>query len=203
MVKILSRSGDSLADVYDVEGSIAGIDHLLSGEVSLVHEMSGTIFSERLSMSIARANAGAVAQSTTWDITLADLGAQAWRILGVMVLASVTARTAHAQVSVRDSRDGREMPIFVWDTATDADSVIRIVENGGAAANQLALIPNPLQIPSMGLGRGQPQARDNEIVFRGSTTAFGAGTVTLIALIHTLRSQVGGLSSRGLPIPSW
>ena len=47
MPKILAQAGISLADVYDVEGSIAGTDELLSEDVSLVHEMGGHMMSER------------------------------------------------------------------------------------------------------------------------------------------------------------
>ena len=45
MVKILSQAGISLADLYNVEGSIAGIEQLDTRELPIVHEMSGTIFS--------------------------------------------------------------------------------------------------------------------------------------------------------------
>lgn len=204
MVKILSQAGISLADVYDIEGSIAGIDQLESREVSLVHEMGATLFSERLTMNIRRSTSGSINQSTTFDVTIANLPAGIWRIVAVQLLANVAARVAQAQVSLRDPRDGREIPLAIWDANNDVEAVIRMVENGAGVTNLFALQSlSPPTMPSLGLGAGQPQARDNELVLRGATAAFGAGTVQVLALYHILFSQVEGLSSLGLPVPAW
>jgi len=194
----------SLADVYNVEGSIAGIDRLESGEVSLVHEMGATIFSERLSGFIRRVVTAAELQSQTFDLTMTSLPAGPWRVLGVYVQAGDVGRTTRAQVSLRDPLSGREIPIFIWDVANDFESDIRIVENGSAASNDSALIQvSPAVMPSLGIGGGQPQRVGTEIVLRGSTSAFGAGTVVITALVYLGLSHIGGISSRGLPIPSW
>lgn len=202
MVKILSRSGDSLADTYDVQGSIAGIETLESREVSLVHEMGGTLFSERVSGFIRRQVTGDIVQSTTFDFVNADLPNVPYRVLGVSVLASAANKTTQAAVSLRDPISGREIPIFVWDVANDKTSLVRIVENGAASGNFLALIPNQTLVPNMGIGSGQPQ-QVNELAFRGKSSAFGAGTVELTMLVYVAFSQIGGLSSRGLPLPGW
>jgi len=201
MVKILSQAGNSLADTYDVVGSVAGIDELETRELPIVHEMGGTVFSERLRGEIGRLPTAALNQSATFDISLA-LPEAVSRILAVLVLADTAARVDEAQVSIRQGVTGREMPIFLWDTADNVESTIRIIENGGAAGDQVALIPDPRQVPNMAFGTAQPVGQ-SVLVFRGNTAAFGAGTVTLVALVYHAFSQLEGVSSRGLPIPSW
>jgi len=204
MTKILSRSGVSLADTYDVQGSIAGVEELRSEEVTLVHEMGATIHSERMSSFIRRMTTAAILQSIEWDIVIDDLPRAVWRVLGVSVLADVVDRVNFAQVSLRSDGGQREIPIFVWDSA-DATRNVRIVENGGASANLLALVPVfPVQqTPNIGINTGQPQ-RVGDIAFRGKTLAFGAGTITVIALIHLAFADTGsGLRPNGLPLPGW
>ena len=202
MVKVLGQAGTSLADVYDVEGSIAGVDQLLSEDVNTVHEMGDTIASERFSGAIRRLQSGAINQSTSFGVSLTDLPAGVWRILNIAVLGNQTARTANLSVLMADT-NGREIPLFVWDVAQDIESVVRIDENGAGATNLRYFIGNPgLLGPTMGVGTGQPQ-RVDEIAFRGTSSAFGAGTVTYTLLIYIALMQVGGLSSIGLPVPSW
>jgi len=204
MPKILSQSGVSLADTYDIQGSIAGIEQLRSEEVGLVHEMGGTIFSERLSASIRRRSTGAVDQSTSWDLVLQDLPAVPTRILGIVVLSANASRVSNCSVSIRDALSGREMPIFIWDSG-EPNITARFVENDGAAANVNFLINSlgAANSPTLLIGNGQPQPV-SEIAFRGLSTGFGAGTVTVTALIYIAFSQLGsGISSKGLPVPSW
>ena len=136
MTKILGQAGTSLADVYDIEGSIAGVDQLLSEEVTLEHEMGGVIFSERLIGSIERLTTGALVQNTSWDLTLVTPPG-IFRVLGVYVQADVGARSTRAQVSIRDPTSARELPLFIWDSANDLEQSIRIVENGGAVGNDV------------------------------------------------------------------
>ena len=91
----------------------------------------------------------------------------------------------------------------------DIESSIRIVENGEAVGSQAALIPSAgrasLQTPTLGIAEGQPRRVGEEIVFRGQSLAFGAGTVEAIALVYLGTAEVtqGALSSRGLPVPGW
>ncbi len=206
MGKILSQSGKSLADVYDIKGSIAGVDELRSEEVSLVHGMGETIFSERLVGEIRRMTTGDIAASATWDLTAVG-GVGVYRVVGVYVQADVGARTSLAQVSLRSARQGRELPIFVWDTANDVSSSIRILDNGAAISTDAALIQaNPMpMLPMLGIADGQRLQVGDEIVFRGVASAFGAGTVEVIALIYLAEASVGAarLPSVGLPIPGW
>ena len=202
MAKILSRSGASLADIYDVAGSIAGIDCLETRELGIIHEMGATVASERFSSEIRRFDTGALNQNTTFDVVQTNLPAGIWRVLGIIVLANTNVRSLTAQVSLRDPTAGREVPVYVWDSTNDVQSVVRIVENGAAAANFESLVPAHVRLPSIGVGAGQP-LQVSEIAFRGLTSGFGAGTVQHIALVHICFSQITGLSSRGLPIPSW
>jgi len=206
VVKILSQSGNSLADLYDVEGSVAGIDSLETRELPIVHEMASTVFSERCSGAIRIAQTAALAQNAAADVVLTDLPSGVWRILNVVVFADVNARTSSAQVSLREPIVGREIPIFAWDSTNDVQTNIRIVEDGAAAANVFVHVSNFMNVPTMGIGAGQPQ-RVGEIAFRVLTSAFGAGTVTMTALIYLALSAIGGVpgntTSRGLPVPSW
>lgn len=203
MAKILSQSGDSLADTYDVKGSVAGIDQLETRELPIVHEMGGTLFSERLSASIRRSTTGNINQNTEWDNVLADLPATPGRILGVCVISSDANRILNASVSVQEQAGDREMPIFLWDT-NEQFLAARLVENGAAAGlfNFLANALNIGTVPSMLIGTEQPQPIDR-VSFRGDTTGFGAGTVVATMLLYVAFSQVAGISSRGLPIPGW
>lgn len=214
MVKILSQSGISLADAYDVEGSIAGIDQLESREVQLVHEMGATLFAERYSTEIRRISSGAVAQNLAFNNIIADLPVAAFRILGVTVFVDATGRTAHASVSVRDPTApgtvppliGRETPIWAWDTAGDGDMNIQNEPNGGGVGTEIFHAPIVFQpvYPITIAGTAQPQSTP-EIALRGLTSGFGAGTVINTALILIAFAESGGrsLSSYGLPIPNW
>lgn len=203
MSKVQAQAGSSLADIYDVKGSIAGIENLETRDLPIVHEMGATVFSERLSGNHRRQVTASLAQSTAFDSVLADFGqGNAQRILGVTVLADFSARVDRVMVAIQDPIAEREVPIFVWDTANDATSVIRIVDNGAAAADMAYFIPNPLILPNMLLGPGQPDQMPN-IVLRGQTSAFGAGAVVLTLLIYHVFAELGGVSSHGLPVPSW
>lgn len=195
----------SLADVYNVEGSIAGVDQLESREVQLVHEMGGTIFSERFGSNIMLVETAAIAQSLSFDIVApAVLSTTVQRILGVVVFANQAGRVAHAQVSVRDPTAGREVPIWFFDDAVDLEATIRIENNGAGAAAHTLFRPVQLfeGIPSLVAGTDQRSSVE-QIVLRGTTTAFGAGTVVTTAVVLVAFSAAAGLSSRGLPIPSW
>jgi len=207
MVKILAKAGDSLADVYDVEGSIAGIDHLETHELPIVHEMGGTVFSERFSTQIFREPVVDQAQSTGWNRTvsgMATLNAPYMRILGCAVFVDVTSRVDLASISL-DSGDGEDFPIWSWDAADDIETSVRYVTGGAATATTIFLRPTrPYwgSIPHIQALAGQPQSTPS-LIFRGISSAFGAGTVDCAALIHVGFPRVQGLSSRGLPVPSW
>ena len=189
--------------MYDVEGSIAGIESLETRELPIVHEMGATLFSERLSGAFNRQTSTALAQNLTWDIEV-QVGTVVARILGLCVYTPLNSgRIDHVTVSIRESVANREVPIFVWDAATGGVVAARFRDNGAAAA-EVIMLENMLDIatlPSM-LFTGQPVTVD-QIAFRGLTTGFGAGTVECMMTFYRAFSQRDGLSSRGLPIPGW
>jgi len=207
MVKILSQSGMSLADVYNVQGSIVGIDQLEPGEIQLVHEMGATIFSERFGTAIRRSATAALLQSTAFDLTLVDFSNTVARLLGVTVFAAGPAsRVANATVSVRSVGDEREIPIFNFDAAVDDETTVRMQDNGGAVSDFILMRPVASlgNMPTFLHGAEQKFLPGvGEVVFRGTTTAFGAGTVVIRVLLYLAVLTGGSPSNRGLPIPSW
>jgi len=201
MVKVLSQSGISLADVYDVEGSIAGIEQLDSREVSLVHEMGHTIFSERFSTFSRRANIE-VSQSTNFEAFIVDLPSVPTRIIAISVFSDNTARLSGAAVMLREPAEPREIPIWIWD-GSSTTIFARFRDAGGNLISHQVMVPTLEQVPNFVGGRKQPQF-PTEIAFRGTSTGFGAGTVECTLLVHIAFSQIGGnISSHGLTIPSW
>lgn len=205
MVKILSQAGNSLADIYEVVGSIAGIEQLETRELPIVHELGGTVFSERFSQDIRRAQTAALAQNTAWDVVITALGDNAIRVFGLAVHTSVTARVAFCSVSVNREVNGREVPIWIWDATPDIEINVRYSDNGAAAATTIFLRPVQLLegLPNLMTGEEQP-AHNNRIAFRGVTSGFGAGTVIVTMDVLTGFGQIqGGLTGRGLPFPSW
>lgn len=201
MVKILSKSGDSLADVYDVQGSIAGIDDLLSKDVNLVHEMGATIFSERLSARVVNLTTGAIAQST--DIETSFVFAETTRLLGIQIASEDASRLAVIQASITSPENvtNNDIPIFVWD-ATDGTRTIDILIGGVTESLDLLLPANVVPVPNLMVGAGS-LLPSNIISLRGTTTAFGAGTVITRMILYVAFARSAGLSSRGLPIPAW
>jgi len=201
--KILSQSGISLADAYEISGSIAGVEELDPHDVKTVHEMGGTMFSERFSAAIRRRSSGAIAQSIAIDQVIDDLPSTPSRIVGVQVFtAGVAARLDHLAVLVRTELAEREIPIWIYDGTNSRP--VRLQDDGAALQTVSLFQPvgENLLLPNMLTGTAQPQTV-TEIAIRGLTTAFGAGTLEVITIIHILFSQIAGISSTGLPIPSW
>ncbi len=204
--KILGQAGTSLADLYDVEGSIAGVERLDSEDVHITHEMGGTILSERLVAQNFQANTGALAASVAWNINVSILGGHS-RILGVQVISNQTDRVANAQLSVTTPPGGGsdDMPIFYWDQGADIEVPIRIMQNavvGTARVLKPTMVP---LLPMLLIGNEGPDGGNEGsfvISFRGSTNAFGAGTVVVTFIVYSVQPR-RGLSAKGLPLPSW
>lgn len=204
MPKVLGQAGTSLADVYDVEGSIAGVETLESGDVQLRHEMGATIFSERLVGEVQRFTTGAIAQNINFDVVQQVGGIAVARITQVAVIVDAD-RIDFCSIAIRDDDNGREVPLWVWDTAIDGVSDIRIQENGQTVGNVLALRQidqASVNAACLQLGLAQPR-RLGHVAFRGRTTGFGAGTVTATGIVTVYSAESQGLSSHGLPVPSW
>jgi len=208
--KVLSQAGVSLADVYDVEGSIAGVDSLDVTEVKAVHSLGPQIHSERLQVFNLVANTGGVLQNTNFE-TLFDIFPDSInRLLSALVVADTAARTDFCSIAIRDPQDNRDHLIWVWDDNDDISAQARFRVSGGAVATFEALRPIvgvPGGLPTI-IGRTGLVSTMPTLVFGGRTTGFGAGTVTLRGLLQVARPNTiaplpGEPSSHGLPIPGW
>jgi len=217
--KVLSQSGKSLADIYDVEGSIAGVERLETKDVPLMHEMGQTIFSERVRSTILRLPLAVAAnQSANFQAFLSSAGAEIpRRIMSAYILVAdgeedrVSLLTVVVSTFTGVAGVSREVPILVWDSVAGDDTrLVRMSENGGAVANFQLFVSGSLKprdiMPTMLVDLPNDPSAVDRIGFRGSTLAFGAGTVTPILLVQTIAAdsdQGTGVSSRGLPLPSW
>lgn len=207
--KILSQAGTSLADVYDIEGSVVGLEALDVEEVKAVHDLGPQIHSERLRSVVVLMSSTAVGQNTGWDIGTGQLPDSVNRIIGTTVIPLTAARVANAQLSIRNFDTGRETPIWNWDTGNDIESPIRWSNEGAGAiaVNVLRTVGAYWQLPTL-CTRMEDQSSMPNLIFRGLTSGFGAGTVEVLALITLCRPDratpmPGDPRSHGLPIPSW
>lgn len=204
MTRIQSTAGRSLADAYDVDGSTLSVEELNSREVHLVHEMGSTIFGERLTSFLLRGTSGGIAQSTDFNFTITGFPDAPMRILGVTVIADGQFVT-NCAVSIRDDVSNRETPIWIFDTGDDAFSRIRWDDSGAGVIDLFVMRPHVSLLPALLTRVGGANVMPN-VVVRGTTSAFGAGTLTTVCLLHVARATTagsGGLSAAGLPIPSW
>jgi len=208
MVKVLSQAGTSLADVYDVEGSIVGVEQLDATEVKAVHDMGGQIHSERTLGVLLRSATGDLDQTETFGAILGTFPDCIARVFGVTVLADTAGRMGHVSIAIRDRSNDREFPIWTWDSLNDTENIITWSNDGAAVGEFVQLVSLQRSLPSMimRMGTGRQLA---EFVFRGESLTFGAGTVEAFALIHLGRPVLnevatpGEPKSHGLPIPSW
>jgi len=198
--KVLGKAGESLADVYDVKGSIAGVEQLESRDVGLVHEMGGTIFSERLRTDIIRGTLGALAQNITTDNFFSSFFLdRPSRILGLEMITTDAARLTLLTMSLR-TEDDQEIPIWAWENG-DPTLQVRFVDGGSSGT--ITLLLNQMQsntLPSLLVGDVNRVPR---VGIHQVTAGFGAGTVTTSMILHTLHTVEQGVSSHGLPLPSW
>lgn len=202
MPKVLSQSGMSLSDAYDILGSVAGIDQLLTEEVQVVHDLAQTLTMERMQARIFTLVSGLIAQSTAFSVTLNPVTEAPVRVYGITVQVDTTSRLANCNVTARDPANSTEIPMWVWDAT--AEDTIRM-DDGVALADQIVLRPSEFYNPlPMCLYGTELAEHVNEFRLRGNTSAFGAGTVRTTAQIYmSFLDAPGTLSSRGVPIPSW
>lgn len=202
MSKVLAQAGNSLADTYDVEGSVAGIENLETRELAIVHEMGATVFSERFQTEIRRMNTGDLAQNIDFNVVLTDLPVTPARLLGLTVVADTGSRVLRVAVLIQDLVANREVPVWVYDGSTIIAT--RMTDAGSLATVDLLVGSGPtLMLPTFAGGPVLPQSAD-QVSMRGTTTGFGAGTVDITCyFLLALAEDPTGLSSRGLPIPSW
>ena len=204
MVKILSQSGDSLADIYDVEGSIAGIEHLETHDLPIVHELGATVFAERFSAFVFVQNSGNVAQNTAINLVASGGLDGINRVLGVSVITDDASRLANMALMVRaEEADDREFPIWVWDGANNLPIRMDDQSSGVTAFEILTGSAPHTMLPSFVGGDVRSPQFARSFALRGITTGFGAGTVFVHGIYYLARARQAGLSSRGLPMPSW
>lgn len=203
--QILGRGGESLADVYDVAGSQVEIEELDSREIKTVHEMGGVLFAERYGGSTTEIQTAALAASATFDLEFPNIPENPTRILAVSVTSDVTARVNNLVVSIVQPTDQTDVPIWTWQLGSgqDREKSLRLDLNSAGAGQRIYYQPGEITgIPNMLTGSFSP-AEVSRVFFRGLTSGFGAGTITLEATLLLAFAQPGGVSSRGLPIPSW
>ena len=207
-MKILGKAGVSLADVYEIEGSVAGVEELESGEVHTVHEMGSTIFAERLTAVTTVIATSGLAQNIDIGVGLTQ-PITPRRILALAVIIDTTARVSRLQISVASGPAGsqNEVPLFSWElgTGTDVERGV-LIEIDGTVATHFQLVPGPssiVSVPTLLVGSDGPITDISRIIMRGRTSGFGAGTVVVRGLIYEAFSELEGISSFGLPIPGW
>ena len=198
--KILGQAGTSLADQYDIEGSIAGVEILDSEEVKTVHEMGGVMFSERLGGTIIELSSGDIAQNISSSTNL-NLGPDMGRILGVQMFALPAARTSRCQVSIADAVLSTDLPLTYWETG-DPEKTIDISSGGSLLTSNLLEPTSPPLLPNLAIGADSRNPTPF-VIFRFRSSGFGAGTVLIKAVLYFAFASVSGLSSRGLPLPGW
>jgi len=206
--KVLGQAGISIPDVYDVVGSQAPIDRLSSEEPQYVHEMGSTIFSERFSGQIGRNPTGDIDQNVTIGTIITGLNAPINRLHGLSVWNAgnnTVARLLRLAIYSR-APDGASTPlerenlIWIWDGTVTAAT--NMDEGTVATVEYLNPVAALTQLPAMQTSQVQPLAVP-EFAMRGRTLGFGAGTIELILNTHFGFAEIIGVSSYGLPIPSW
>jgi len=204
--EVLSQAGTSLADVYDVEGSIAGIERLDIDEIKGVHDLGPQIHSERVLTFMLVATSGNIAQTLPFTAALAGFPDSINRVLSIFVVANTAARVSQASVEITDPASGAGQVLWNWDSVNDIEGGVDV----GGFLGQIALRPaTPLVggVPNL-ITRTGVSGLMPSITLRGQTLTFGAGTVNVRAFIQVARPDRGNPapgepSSHGLPIPSW
>ena len=203
--KILAQAGSSLADIYDVQGSVIGLEELDASHVKAVHDLGGTIFSERLRGLIIRMDSTAIAQNIDFEVIAGGLPNNIQRVLNIAIVARETTRILNCSLALQTAAGTREFIIQSWDSTPDVEHRVRFFD--GVLGDHFLLVPGFNQLPTI----IAPHSDENDmlsLVFRGTASAFGAGTVTVKAWVYLLRPgpgtpTPGTPSSHGLPIPSW
>jgi len=199
---VQSKAGETLTDVYDVRGGQAPIERIITADVQATHDMASTIFSERFSMFTRRSAVEVVQASDNINITITGLPSGNMRLLAIWVLTDDPSRLSHISVSAGNANRGS--PIWAWDGTNSKTVRFTGPVTDGAVANVILLQPDPAwtQLPFIMAGEAQPQSVEN-LFLGGESNAFGAGDVDITFGAMLAFSDISGISSRGLPIPSW
>ena len=190
--------------MYQVSGSVAGIDSLETHELPIVHEMGAVLFSERFRTTIRRITTGGIAQNITASPAITNMPDAITRILGIQVYADDESRVLTAQVSLQRPSNAEDFPIWVWDGTTFATAALVDL---GVLGNFDILSPEPgtLMVPTFsgGVDQGPSNETVTDLRLRVITTGFGAGTVEIICVVYLAFTFTGGVSAFGARVPSW
>ena len=204
--KVAGESGHSVGQTYQLPGGVIEIEDVATANVNLTHDLASTIFSERFRTQVFEIKSGAIAQSTSWNVTYTGLPATTTRILGVIVQSAGADKTTRATVSIYDADSGLDMPFFYWDITKDEEVGVIMSDSAGVAVQRVLQPVNSfigMPLPSFGGGKLQPHGTARNLSFRGTTNSFGGGTVECTACLMIASSAVANVVSQGLPIPSW
>jgi len=204
--RILSKAGESLADVYDVEGSVIQVADLVTGELPIVHDMASTVMSERMHMTQLTATSGAVPQSANFGAQIANWVDVPTRIMSIAVIGDTASRLSHITITQRDD-GGAEHPLLVWDSAQDVERICRIDLLGVGVSNNIIYAPS-IPVSQVLMVRDGETSQMGTFIMNGTTTAFGAGSLEVLMCVLVARPTrdtpaAGDAKSWGLPLPSW
>jgi len=206
--KILSQAGVSLADVYEIEGSVVGLENLDVGDIQGVHDLGPQIQSERLRTFYVTLATGDILQNIAFEVIAGGIPDSVNRILGVQVIFENAGRLDFASLSISDSVTGNEIPIWVWDKNDDPERRMRWSISGAAVVQDIQCQPlGPSLLPYLITRHGDSGLMPN-LIFRGQADGFGAGNMNARCVVALCRPNTGNPgagepSSHGLPIPGW
>lgn len=199
-------AGSSLAKIYDTVGSSSGSPNaeIEADRILLVHEMGAVLASERYLSTQRLINSGNLAQSTTFEVLITGLAIGPARLCNLYVaLAPGDASTNFQEISVnlRNPDSDDEIPWFAWDAATGQETVARFDRSGVGGTRVLLLNQLPFVEPLINGALGVPNCL-RHLALRGTTTAFGAGTVNVQGGVRvvTMGATAGFSGSYGLPL---
>lgn len=198
--------GRSIAKLYDSPEQLRAGAELTDREIVLTHDMGQQVFAERHRV-VHRQATFAVAQSTAFDQLIDGLPEQ-FQVLGVQV--TVDTNGAIANLAVHAENEGHTLSnaLFYWESAGGSSTVIRVAPGGDTnvllpSAVCAALFPNR----NLVLSRNTREATGGiALAVRGTTTAFGAGNVTITArLLLAFFNRQNSTMPLGAvaPFPSW
>lgn len=216
--------GSELAKLYDTEGQRIGSPgaELESDRIILTHEMGQLMMSERLRVAIRQCWSGAVPQSSTFESIMTDLPDSPVRILGFFpfTLPGVGAVTDFTTVTLcaREGNEPREMPLWNWSGAATGAVYLpaRFQPTAGLALGNYQMLVNAFGVstghlpfatmPSLIVKANNvvgPRASVDDLVLRGTTSAFGAGTREVFVHVMIAFPFPFVEGEAGLPVPSW
>lgn len=203
--KIQGRAGHSMAACYDLRGSIAGLEEMDLATTVPVLEIDGRVFAERLQGAIRRLEIADIVASEVFNAEISNFPEGHWKLHGIQVITG----SGEAASNINNltvnlvSNDGlNEIPIWVWD---DGKAQINRISIAGAAAGNADFLDPHLgyTLPPIIISNAPARGAMDSIFVRGIAQAFGAGEFDINVFFYLSHVHVTGISSFGLPVPSW